>query len=176
VSIGNLVNLTSLDVNNNQLAQLPSSIGNLVNLSSLNVGSSQLTSLPVEVGNLVNLTSFNTSGNQLASLPSSIGNLVNLNYFVLNSNQLTSLPALPSSIITLYAGVNQLKAFTQTLPNCLTLDLGYNQMTLQDYEDSIPFFNLLPNGGTCYFGGNIDSIAGTAAETILYNKGWSVNI
>ena len=176
IEVINLVNLTFLNVYQNQLTSLPIEIANLINLTWLGVGSNQLTSIPSELGNLVNLNSLNLGYNQLTSIFVEIGNLINLTWLDVVANQLTSLPTLPSSIITLYAGSNQLKAFTQTLPNCTALDLGYNQMTLQDYTDSIPFFNLLPNGGTSFFGGNIDSIAGTAAEALLYSKGWSVNI
>ncbi|MHA2250677.1 MAG: leucine-rich repeat domain-containing protein [Candidatus Kariarchaeaceae archaeon] len=91
-SIGNLTNLESLDLSDNQLTNLPESIGNLTNLESLDLSSNLLTSLPKSIGNLVNLKSLNLSGNQLTNLPESIGNLTNLETLDLSGYQLTTLP------------------------------------------------------------------------------------
>src|SRR5699024_5276615 len=73
-SIGNLVNLTYLEVSfggfsPNMLTSLPENIGNLINLRTLNVSDTKLTSLPKSIGNLVNLTSLDVSSNELTSLP-----------------------------------------------------------------------------------------------------------
>jgi Leucine-rich repeat (LRR) protein len=91
--IGNLINLTNLHCQYNQLTSLPSEIGNLVNLKYFYCSGNQLTALPSEIGNLVNLTEFYCNNNQLTELPSEIGNLVNLKKFYCGGNQLTSLPS-----------------------------------------------------------------------------------
>ncbi|MBW4499087.1 MAG: leucine-rich repeat domain-containing protein [Scytonema hyalinum WJT4-NPBG1] len=132
--IGNLTNLTSLDLSNNQLTSLPVEIGNLTNLTSLSVSNNQLTSLPVEIGNLTNLTSLNLWRNQLTSLPAEIGNLTNLTLLYLSNNQLTALPIEISNLINLtllYLGYNQLTALPieiGNLTNLTSLSLSHNQL------------------------------------------------
>ena len=73
-----LVNLTELNLYNNQLTELPKEITNLVNLTELGLSGNLLTELPKEITNLVNLTVLGLSNNQLTKLPKEIDNLVNL--------------------------------------------------------------------------------------------------
>lgn len=61
-----------------RLTELPPEIGNLVNLQSLNLSNNELSNLPPEIGNLNNLVYFNLNNSQLSSLPVEIGNLTNL--------------------------------------------------------------------------------------------------
>jgi len=92
--IGNLTNLTELNLYGNQLTgSIPSEIGNLTNLTELNLYGNQLTgSIPPEIGNLTNLTYMNLGSNQLTgSIPSEIGSLTNLFAFVVGNNQLTGI-------------------------------------------------------------------------------------
>jgi Leucine-rich repeat (LRR) protein len=92
--IGNLTNLTYLNLSNNQLSgSIPSEIGNLTNLTTLGLGSNQLTgSIPPEMWNLTNLTQLGLDDNQLTgSIPSEIGNLTNLTYLNLSNNQLSGI-------------------------------------------------------------------------------------
>jgi leucine-rich repeat protein SHOC2 len=91
-SIGDLINLTGLDLRGNELTNLPDKIGNLTNLSWLDLSGNELISLPDSIKNLTNLTTLNLGDNQLISLPDSIGNLTNLINLDLGSNRLTSLP------------------------------------------------------------------------------------
>ena len=72
---------------------IPSEIGNLTNLTELNLYGNQLTgSIPPEIGNLTNLTYMNLGSNQLTgSIPSEIGNLTNLFGLSLGYNQLTGI-------------------------------------------------------------------------------------
>src|SRR6266536_2508277 len=98
-SIGNLVNLYNLYLNNNQLSgSIPSSLGNLVNLYDLYLSYNQLNgSIPSSVGNLVNLKNLYLHFNQLSgSIPSSLGNLANLRVLGLTGNQLSG--RIPSSL------------------------------------------------------------------------------
>ena len=90
--IGNLTNLTYLDLENNQLTgSIPSEIGNLTNLTYLDLGENQLTGeIPTELYNLTNLERLRVDNNQLfGEIPSEIGNLTNLNDLSLYGNQFT---------------------------------------------------------------------------------------
>jgi Leucine-rich repeat (LRR) protein len=105
-SLGNLVNLTTLDLGlydddgiyNHLTGSIPSSLGNLVNLTTLDLHGNQLSgSIPSSIGNLINLTSLDLSYNQLSSsIPASISNLENLTFLILRGNQLSG--SIPSSL------------------------------------------------------------------------------
>ena len=89
--------VTEIVLNNNNLSDsIPSEIGNLTNLSSLNLRSNYLSGeMPPEIGNLTNLTSLRLSNNELnGSIPQKIGQLSNLKYFYIYENKFDSLPDL----------------------------------------------------------------------------------
>ena len=93
-SIGNLTNLISLYIYNNQLTgSIPLEIGNLTNLAHLNLSHNQLTAVPLEIGNLTNLAFLYLAHNALTgSILPEIGNLTNLTSLELYHNQLTAVP------------------------------------------------------------------------------------
>ncbi len=134
-AIGQLTNLTSLDLYNNQLTNLPEAIGQLTNLTSLDLRNNQLTSLPEAIGQLTNLPSLDLSNNKLTSLPEAIGQLTNLKSLYLNSNQLTSLPeaiAKLTNLTWLDLSNNQLTSLPEAigqLTNLISLYLSNNQLT-----------------------------------------------
>jgi Leucine-rich repeat (LRR) protein len=92
VQIGELKNLTTLNLQDNSLTSLPAQIGELKNLNKLYLSSNQLTSLPAQIGELKNLNKLYLGGNQFTSLPTQIGKLKNLTVLDLERNQLRSLP------------------------------------------------------------------------------------
>ncbi len=77
-SIGDLTDLTHLDLSYNYIETLPESIGNLTNLTNLNLKSNRLTKLPESIGTLTKLKVFNIHRNPLVELPESIGNLTKI--------------------------------------------------------------------------------------------------
>jgi uncharacterized protein (TIGR02145 family) len=91
--IGNLINLTYLNIegnsNNQLIGEIPHEIGNLVNLTGLCLELNQLSGeIPSEIGNLVNLETLWLFNNQLSGvIPSEIGNLVNLYTLKIENNQ-----------------------------------------------------------------------------------------
>ncbi|MEL6439281.1 MAG: GTP-binding protein, partial [Cyanobacteria bacterium J06621_8] len=91
--IGQLTNLSVLDLQDNSLSSLPVEIVQLTNLSVLDLNSNSLSSLPAEIGQLTNLSVLDLQDNSLSSLPAEIGQLTNLSELYLNSNSLSNLPA-----------------------------------------------------------------------------------
>ena len=79
-------NLERIDLNNNQLTELPQSIGNLTNLKWLTLSSNQLTELPQSIGNLTNLEILLLGINKLTEPPNYIANLTNLKRLDLHRN------------------------------------------------------------------------------------------
>lgn len=66
---------------------LPPEIGNLTQLQTLNLNNNQLTNLPPEIGNLTNLQGLYVVGNQWQALPAELGNLKSLKYVSVSDNQ-----------------------------------------------------------------------------------------
>ncbi|MBA3923762.1 MAG: hypothetical protein H0X31_19535 [Nostocaceae cyanobacterium] len=86
-------------LNNNILESLPESIGNVLQLKSLDICSNKLTELPKNLGNLVQLESLDIMKNQLTQLPESIGNLSGIkDHIYAYENPLSSIPASASNL------------------------------------------------------------------------------
>jgi Ras of Complex, Roc, domain of DAPkinase/Leucine Rich repeats (2 copies)/Leucine rich repeat len=90
--IGQLTNLRTLYLHNNQLTALPPEFGQLTNLQELWLNGNQLTALPPEIGQLTDLQTLYPHSNQLSALPPEIGQLTNLQELYLHNNELTALP------------------------------------------------------------------------------------
>jgi internalin A len=133
--IGELKNLTLLNLRENQLTELPKKIAQLKSLAWLGLSSNQLTTLPKEIGELKNLTWLDLGGNQLTELPKEIGELKSLTRLDLSSNQLTELPkeiGELKNLTWLDLGGNQLTELPKEigeLKNLTLLDLRENQLT-----------------------------------------------
>ncbi len=65
--IGQLKNLTTLNLSNNSLTGLPAELGQLSKLEILNVSNNKLTGLPMELGNLTQLKVLDVSGNSYSA-------------------------------------------------------------------------------------------------------------
>jgi hypothetical protein len=111
-SIGNLVNLKSLNLNFNDLQSLPESIANMVNLEELEIFDNRLLDFPEVICRLTNLKKLSIIGNKFSSVPQDISNLTHLEYLNLSENKLTTLPDAIGNL------------------ECLsTLRLSYNKLT-----------------------------------------------
>ncbi len=90
--IGLLVYLERLWLFNGTFDTLPGSMGNLVRLKELKVQECELRYLPDEICLLDSLTTLYAVGNHLRALPDSIGRLDRLSVLEISDNELDSLP------------------------------------------------------------------------------------
>ena len=86
--------LKFLNLNGNQISELPTELGTLTGLTRLDLYGNAITSVPTELGALTGLESLGLAGNTLTSLPSEFWTLTRLRKLLLNSNAITSLPFL----------------------------------------------------------------------------------
>ena len=137
--IGNLTNLTSLQIFDNELTgSIPNTIGNLTNLITLSLHLNQLTgNIPEEIGNLIYLEELELDRNQLTgNIPNTIGNLSNLFNLDLYQNQLTgNIPNTIGNLVNLKfmnIRANQLDGnIPNEIGNCsilISLSLHTNQL------------------------------------------------
>ena len=87
-----LTHLTRLNLDYNQISEVPPWIGSLVALGSLWMPGNRVERLPAEVGGLSELQQLNLAANSLAELPDSIGDLTLMSRLFLNGNLLSALP------------------------------------------------------------------------------------
>jgi Leucine-rich repeat (LRR) protein len=138
--LGDLSNLTSLDLGGNYLSSsIPPELGKLSNLTYLKLSSNQLSgSIPQELGNLSNLTNLGLAFNQLSgSIPQELGNLSKLQDLFLDDNYLSgSIPQELGNITSLkelWLGDNQLSGSIPqelgNLSNLTELEVGDNQLS-----------------------------------------------
>jgi len=138
--IGQLAQLTLLDLSSNQLTSLPSEIGQLTQLTLLYLSSNRLTSLPSEIGQLTQLTLLYLSSNRLTSLPSEIGQLTQLTELYMMNNQLTSLPPEIGELTQLTlldldgVGLTSLPPEIGELTQLIDLDLRNNELATLPLE------------------------------------------
>jgi Leucine-rich repeat (LRR) protein len=91
VEIGQLTQLTTLHLSDNNLTQLPVEIWQLTQLTSLLLTTNKLIQLPVEIGQLTQLTILYLSRNKLTHLPVEIGQLTQLISLHLSDNMIENL-------------------------------------------------------------------------------------
>ncbi|CDY36315.1 BnaA01g31030D [Brassica napus] len=125
--IGNLSDLTSLDLSRNGFSDfsgpIPSSIGNLSYLTFLDLSSNRFSGpIPSSIGNLYNLTDLDLSGNYIVGeIPSSFGNLNQLTRLSVGLNRLNG--SFPIALLNLtklsYLALYE-NQFTGTIPHNIT--------------------------------------------------------
>ena len=86
-------NLSALDLQHNDLLDIPETIGNLVNLARLGLRYNRLTVIPQSLKNCVNMEEFNIEGNSVSELQGILANLTLLNSITLSRNSFASFPS-----------------------------------------------------------------------------------
>ncbi|MYB05906.1 MAG: hypothetical protein F4Y24_06090, partial [Gemmatimonadetes bacterium] len=122
--LGNLANLTQLNLEHNQLAgPIPAELGNLASLRWLYLRGNQLTdAIPSALGSLANLTRLYLGDNQLTgAIPSELGSLANLMSLAIARNDLTG--AIPSELGSL-ANLTDLWLWANDLSGAIPPELG----------------------------------------------------
>lgn len=132
--LGQLTQLESLNLSNNELIALPESLGQLTQLQSLNLSNNQLIALPESLCQLKQLQSLNLLNNQLLVFPESLCQLKRLNVLDMSINKLTALPESLGQLtglrlLDLFS--NQLTVLPESLRHLTrlkSLDLSHNQL------------------------------------------------
>eukprot|EP00347_Sterkiella_histriomuscorum_P016750 403351997 len=92
-----LTNLWKLQLDNNQISQIPDQLHNMTGLRHLTLSQNQLSILPESLFQLKNLEKLDLSQNKFTNLQSQISQITSLKYLYLQGNQITSLPISLSS-------------------------------------------------------------------------------
>ena len=130
-----LTNLTALDLGGNWLKAVPSEIMQLTSLTELYLYDNGLRALSPEIGQLTNLTTLNLYENGLTAIPPEIRQLTNLTTLNLYSTGFTAVPLEIVQLINLTMlnlGGSRLTAVPpeiRQLTNLTSLKLNYNQLT-----------------------------------------------
>ncbi|KAL4239434.1 hypothetical protein ACF0H5_000249 [Mactra antiquata] len=136
MSVCFMSNLRVLNVEENQLNELPNNFGDLISLEILELGQNMLHTLPDSFGNLRSLRICTLSKNLINWLPSNFGELSSLEDLRLDNNELAELPesfCKLSSLKTLDLFSNRLTEIPsalQHLKNLVRLDMECNDIQL----------------------------------------------
>jgi len=134
-SVCRLLQLTTLDLSEKNLCEIPPEIGALTNLRILNIGQNRLTGLPDTLCDLCNLRELDVWNNALIKLPVAIGNLKNLRKFSAEHIKLNILPETIGrlrSLTMLSLWGNNLTELPESigrLTNLRELNIGANKFT-----------------------------------------------
>jgi predicted nucleotide-binding protein len=90
--IGALTRLTRLNLRHNKLTSLPSALFTLSKLEELNLRDNKIAALPPALGDLTNLLVLDLANNRIQEIPAEIGRLENLAELYLGGNRISTLP------------------------------------------------------------------------------------
>lgn len=122
--ISNLINLQTLLLYGNEIAEIPEAIVQLEKLKVLDLSRNQLKCVPDTITKLSNLTTINISSNQLTSFPS-LKNFTKLSVINLASNQLVEFPDIcseqNSNLSEIYLKENLIEQIPHTIDQLVSL-------------------------------------------------------
>ncbi len=132
-----LQKIHSLNLNDNQLSELPEGFKNVLdeNLNSIDLSSNQFTTFPKLFCQFKQLRVVNFNYNKITSLPAEVGNWTRLEKAQFANNALTKLPKSIGNwklLSELHVSSNQLKELPDNITKCVHLrglKVGSNQLT-----------------------------------------------
>ncbi|XP_017979870.1 PREDICTED: probable LRR receptor-like serine/threonine-protein kinase At3g47570 [Theobroma cacao] len=135
--IGNLSNLISLEIENNELiGSIPTTIGRLEKLQGLHLDGNKLEgSIPYELCRLKSLGFLYLTANKLAGpIPACLGDLVSLRHLHLGSNKFAN--SIPSTFTRLI-DILQLNLSSNFLSGSIPIDIGkWKVVTIIDFSEN----------------------------------------
>ena len=135
------IKFSKLDLGFNRLAHLPHDMSVS---DTITVRSNVLAALPCFGESSV--IAIQASDNVIESIPDCISSLPSLETLSMSGNLLTAVPALPSTLITLTLGSNQLRSFPLNLPLLQALDLSNNLLEdMPVWSDALTSISLSGN-------------------------------
>jgi hypothetical protein len=115
MTLPKLVHLRILNLNHNNISNLPATIGQLIHLEIFSIEHNQLCQLPNEIGLCRQLLELHLGYNCLSRLPLEIGYLTRLTRLIVHRNRLVELPEslthLKASLTHLDVACNHLRIF-----------------------------------------------------------------
>ncbi len=126
-----LTNLTSLYLSETQISELPAWLSQLTNLTSLDFSVTQISKLPESLGQLTNLTSLDFSVTQISKLPESFGQLTNLTSLDFSETQISKLPE-SFGQLTKLTSLNLSRTQINTLPKTIASFSNIEELDLSD--------------------------------------------
>lgn len=102
-TLGQLINLESFTLTNNQVTSLPESLGSMGRLKSLLAAQNRIFQIPDSIDRLQRLETLDMSDNQLIRVTPAIGSATQLKWLNLSNNQLTDFPDAPAGAPEAYA-------------------------------------------------------------------------
>jgi hypothetical protein len=137
--IGQITQLTGLDLSYNKLETIPNEICQLTQLTSLTFMFNKLRAIPNEIFQLTQLIDLNLSFNGLEAIPSEIGLLTNLKFLILAENKLKTISSeigyLKDLIVINLEGNNNLREIPLSLGDIPTLSCIVIEDTLISSEN-----------------------------------------
>lgn len=144
--ICSMINIKKLTLNNN-IFVIPDEIGNMVNLQTLNLTRNQIANIPSTFTNLTKLYSLNLNNNKIINV-NIISQMTQIGILDLGNNNLTSLEMNNlTNLYTLDIEHNQLTdiPFLNCLINLNRLDISHNHITTFPDIDDLPIKKLYMN-------------------------------
>lgn len=141
--LGNLTKLKFLYLNHNKITRLPSEIGKLTNLENVSLSHNQITYIPAKMGSLNQLKRLYINNNKITSIAPELGDLTSLEYLGLEKNQLSIIPtelAKLSQLQSLYLFDNKISHIPAKIARIKSLnDLRVKSNSL-DFSSLEPFY------------------------------------
>lgn len=90
--ISDLKSLKALGMDDNHIVYVGEEIGKLTNLTTLNLADNVLQQIPPSISNIISLKSINLENNHLTYIPDEFSTLTNLQSLYLDDNDINQLP------------------------------------------------------------------------------------